>query len=214
LADRVEAVARDILDAALALTGTQFARAVYERFPGRLSPHPRIVTACLHAYGTEPSPGYWQLRAGEDPQATKTARAATVEQLLVLGRRLGYDAGTDTTFDVTWCLYGEHRALFCVRPSAAVGEALALGEAFAQRTGVPVAQLYLVIPGSRAALVREKLAHNPLWQRAVEGAGWRFIKYKHVHQLAGEPDVDEYVLRTIVGLDPIVERDGAQIPLF
>ncbi|MGD8397734.1 MAG: hypothetical protein PVG11_02650, partial [Anaerolineae bacterium] len=45
LADRVEAVARDILDAALALTGTQFARAVYERFPGRLSPHPRIVTA-------------------------------------------------------------------------------------------------------------------------------------------------------------------------
>ena len=71
-----------------------------------------------------------------------------------------------------------------------------------------------MLPGGRAALAAYKLAHNPIWQRAVDEDGWHFIKYRHVRQLAGEPDVDEYVLRTIVGLDPIVEREGAQIPLF
>jgi hypothetical protein len=44
--------------------------------------------------------------------------------------------------------------------------------------------------------------------------GWWFIKYRHVRQLVDRPEVDEYALRTIVGLDPIVERETAQLPLF
>jgi len=89
-----------------------------------------------------------------------------------------------------------------------VGEVLALS---AQAAG---AHPYLVIPGGRAALVSYKLAHNPLWQEIVAEAGWRFVKYRHVRRLASQPDIDEYTLRTIVGLDPIVEQERAQIPLF
>jgi hypothetical protein len=63
-------------------------------------------------------------------------------------------------------------------------------------------------------LVSYKLARNPHWQQAVDSAGWRFIKYRHVRQLVAQAEVDEYALRTIVGLDPIVEREAAQIPLF
>jgi hypothetical protein len=48
----------------------------------------------------------------------------------------------------------------------------------------------------------------------VDRDGWWFIKYRHVRQLAGEPEVDEYSLRTIVGLDPIVERETMQLSLF
>jgi hypothetical protein len=55
------------------------------------------------------------------------------------------------------------------------------------------------------------LAHNPLWQQAVEGMGWRFIKYRHVRRLAGQAEVDAYALQTIVGLDPIVEKESAQL---
>ena len=96
-----------------------------------------------------------------------------------------------------------------MRWQAAVGEALALG---GQAAG---AHPYLVIPGGRAALVSYKLAHNPLWQQAVDEAGWRFIKYRHVRQLVAQPEVDEYALQTIVGLDPIVEQEaGASFPLF
>jgi len=73
---------------------------------------------------------------------------------------------------------------------------------------------YFVIPGGRAALVNYKLAHNPLWQQAMDEANWRFIKYRHVRQLVAQPDVDEYALRTIIGLDPIVEKEQAQLSLF
>jgi hypothetical protein len=76
------------------------------------------------------------------------------------------------------------------------------------------ARPYLVIPGGRAALVSYKLVNNPVWQAVMDQLGWRFIKYRHVRQLLAQPDVDEYTLRTIVGLDPIVEKEAAQLPLF
>jgi hypothetical protein len=91
---------------------------------------------------------------------------------------------------------------------AAVSEVLALDGK------LDGAQPYLVIPGGRAALVSYKLAHNPLWQQTVDVSGWRFIKYRHVRQLVAQAEIDEYTLRTVTGLDPIVERESAQIPLF
>ena len=115
---------------------------------------------------------------------------------------------TNTYENVAWLEGKRLRALFVVRWRAAVHEALSLGG----RPGG--AQRYLVIPGGRAALVGEKLEGNPLWQRAVDRAGWRFIKYRHVRQLMAQQEVDEYALRAIVGLDPIVEREAVQIPLF
>ena len=95
-----------------------------------------------------------------------------------------------------------------MRWQATVGEVLALSEQVAG------ARPYLVIPGGRAALVSYKLAQNPVWQRTVDDFGWWFIKYRHVRKLIDQPEVDEYTLRTIVGLDPIVEQESAQLPLF
>jgi hypothetical protein len=62
--------------------------------------------------------------------------------------------------------------------------------------------------------VSYKLAQNPVWQTTVDEQEWRFIKYRHVRQLVARPDVDEYTLRTVVGLDPIVEQESAQLSLF
>jgi hypothetical protein len=62
--------------------------------------------------------------------------------------------------------------------------------------------------------VSHKLSRNPLWQRTVDEAGWRFIKYRHVRQLVDQPDINEYALQTIIGLDPIVEKEQAQLSLF
>jgi hypothetical protein len=129
-----------------------------------------------------------------------------IQHLLALGRHLGYRAGSHPPFDVGWFRGDQVRAVLVVRWQAALSETLAL-DPHGSRP-------YLVIPGGRATLVSYKLAHHPLWQQAVDRAGWQFIKYRHVRQLAAQRDVDEYALQTIVGLDPIVEREGAQIPLF
>jgi hypothetical protein len=208
LSDRVETVASDVLQEALALTEADYAAKVYARFPGVLTPAGELVAACLRSYGREPTPGYWQLRQEDLPGNREAEREEIMGHLLALGRRLGYQAEAWAPFDVAWLEGQQPRAVFSVRWHAIVSESLALTE---QAAG---ARPYLVIPGGRAALVSYKLAHNPAWQQAVDAAGWWFIKYRHVRELVGQPEVDEYILRTIVGLDPIVEREAGQLPLF
>jgi hypothetical protein len=208
LSDRVETGAHEVLQEALALTEDDYAARVHSRFPGSLTPSEDLVAACLRSYGSEPAPGYWQLRPEDLPSARAAERRTIVEHLLALGRRLGYGAEERAPFDAVWLERGQPRAVFVVRWQAMVGEALALSNEVAG------ARPYLVIPGGRAALVSHKLAQNPVWQRAVDDSGWWFIKYRHVRKLVDEPEVDEYTLRTVVGLDPIVEQESAQLPLF
>lgn len=208
LCDRVEAEAYQVLQDTLALTESDFARAVYACFPDALTPGAELVAACLRAYGHELTPDYWQLRREDLPAARQAERQDMIDLLLALGQRLGYQTAHWEPFDVAWLQGGQVRAAFVVHWRAAVSDALALSD---RAAGI---QPYLVIPGGRAALVSHKLAHNPLWQQVVDEAGWRFIKYRHVRQLASQSEVDEYVLRTVVGLDPIVEREQAQLPLF
>lgn len=208
LSDRVEEASYELLQDALAFTEAGFAAEVYRRFPGDLTPDGELVDACLRAYGQEPTPGYWQLRREDLPAAREKEQKAIVEHLLTLGRRLGYEARDWAPFDAAWFDGQQVRAVFVVRWQAAVSEALAVSDRAKD------AELYLVIPGGRAELVNYKLAHNPLWQQAVDEAGWGFIKYRHVRQLVDQAEIDQYALRTIVGLDPIVERERAQLPLF
>jgi len=208
LCDRVEAEARKVLEGALAMTEDGYAAQIYARFPGVLTPDAELVAACLRSYGSEPTPGYWQLRPEDLPESRLAEQRAIIEQLLLLGRRLGYRAEPSDPFDLTWREKGQLRAVFSVHWQAMVGDAVVLSQ---QAAG---ARPYLVIPGGRAALVSYKLAHNPVWQQAVDDYGWWFIKYRHVRKLLEQAEIDEYTLRTIVGLDPIVERESAQLPLF
>jgi hypothetical protein len=208
LCDRVEVAAHQVLQDHAALAEREFTRAIYARFPGPLTPAPALVVLLLQTYGHETTPGCWQLRPEDLLQARQAGRQTMIEHLLALGQRLGYRTEPYRPFDVVWFQGEQIEAVFIVRWQAALGEAL-------QASDWPeAARRYLVIPGGRAALVNYKLAHNPLWQQAVSEARWQFIKYRHVRQLVGQPEVDEYALQTIVGLDPIVEQEQVQLPLF
>jgi hypothetical protein len=208
LCDRVESVAYEILQDTLALTETDFAAAIYARFPGCLTPDSGLVAACLAAYGSETTPGWWQLRAEDQTRPRTAERLEIAQHLSALGQRMGYRSVKWDPFDVAWFEGQTVRAAFAVRWQAVVSDVPALGGAGGG------ARMYLVIPGGRAALVSYKLVRNPLWQQAVEDDDWWFIKYRHIRQLVEQPEVDEYMLRTVVGLDPIVERETAQLPLF
>jgi hypothetical protein len=208
LSDRLELKAYAVLQGTMGLSEAEFVRTLYRAFPEGLTPDTALVSACLRAYGEETTPGTWLLRSEDQSARREAERADMLEQIRSLGRRLGYRPESLEPFDVAWFQGPEPRGVFCVRWQATLRSVLDLSE---QAGG---ARPYLVIPGGRAPLVNYKLTHNPLWQQAVDRAGWRFIKYRHVRQLAAQADVDEYALRTIVGLDPIVEKEGAQIPLF
>ena len=208
LCDRVEELSHSVLLNTLALTEHDFAASVYSCFSGALTPSAALIAECLRSYGQEPARGYWQLRAEDQPHAREEELGDIVAEILSLGRNLGFRARELEPFEAAWLEGEKIRAVFVVSWQAALSVALELSDRAAG------ASPYLVIPGGRAALLSYKLRHNPLWQQEVDAAGWRFIKYRHVRELAAQVDVDDYALRTIIGLDPIVERETAQLSLF
>ena len=70
---------------------------------------------------------------------------------------------------------------------------------------------FLVVPPERTELVRAKLEQSPLLRSIVEEQNWHVLKWNHARTFAalGEPTLERFL-----GLDPIVERAGEQLPLF
>ncbi len=76
------------------------------------------------------------------------------------------------------------------------------------------AQRCLVVPGGRARLIDLKLQRDARLASAAKVGDWQFIKFRHLRRLMEKGDLDRYAFKTVLGLDPIIEQEGAQIPLF
>lgn len=114
--------------------------------------------------------------------------------------------------DAIWYVRHKVALLFEVEWTAILGDVLLRRHA---RIG-PDDKLirFLAIAPERTSLVRHKLERSPLLRAAIEDGGWHLIKWDHLRTfLAGDPpDLD--ALEPLLGLDPIVERSGEQMPLF
>ena len=73
---------------------------------------------------------------------------------------------------------------------------------------------FLVVAPERTDLVRYKLERSPLLRGAMADGGWNVIKWDHLRTwlTAERPHLDD--LEPLLGLDPLVERSGEQMPLF
>ncbi len=72
----------------------------------------------------------------------------------------------------------------------------------------------MVVPPERAELIRHKLERSPILRAALTVDNWHFLKAHHLRAFAEleAPTLDG--LEPYLGLDPIVERGGEQLPLF
>jgi hypothetical protein len=129
--------------------------------------------------------------------------------LTKLGKRLEFKVKRRGSWDVHWLEDKQESYVFAVSPTAALTHHL-----LARRTADEGAQRCLVFPGGRAQLVTFKLQRDPRLSSAVKTDGWQFIKFRHLRHLMAEAELDRYALKTVLGLDPIVEQEAAQIPLF
>jgi hypothetical protein len=73
---------------------------------------------------------------------------------------------------------------------------------------------FLVLLPERTELARFKLERSPLLQAAFEAQNWHVLKANHLRAFAAlePPSLD--ALEPFLGLDPLVERTGDQLPLF
>ncbi len=208
LGDRVEAAALEILQGTLLLRREDCEEAVYRRFPGLQTPEQDLVQACLESYAQETSPGWVRLRDEDQPERVRLAVAEFVADLETLGRRMGLQVAVDKPpYHVVWRADGALHA-FLFAPTAIVHTLTALGPPDEDTSR------YLVLPESRIALLRLKLGHSPIYGRVLQQGGWTIVRWPYLQALLKQSVVDIHSLKQVVGLDPIIEKGEAQIPLF
>jgi hypothetical protein len=114
--------------------------------------------------------------------------------------------------DAIWYIRGKVAFLFEVEWTAMLGEPL-----LRRHARIPPDESlvrFLVIAPERSELVRYKLDRSPLLRAALAEANWHVIKSDHLRAFLAREPLDLGDLEPYLGLDPLVERTGEQLPLF
>jgi len=122
------------------------------------------------------------------------------------------DAAALEQIDCIWYLRGKATFLFEVEWTAMLTDAL-----LRRGSRIPADETvvrFLVIPAERTELVRFKLAHSPLLRAALDEQNWHILKSDHLRQLLGREEAGLDQLAPMLGLDPEIERQAEQLPLF
>lgn len=231
LADRVESLVLERLE-----TGSQplqdLERELSAAFPGLETPDKALVSACMESYANVHE-DIAHLREEDTPARRSRDLGEMLLRLHDLGLRFGFEVwvapfeqavatglvpmgtvgliGSEEFLpaSVVWHQGGLATFAFAVSLQAKVHPWLvAPPDALA---GCP---RYVVLPGGRAALLDFKLRRCPWWRDRLAWAGWDFVKFRHVRDLAASSDLSLAGFRARIGLDPIVSLPGQQLTLF
>jgi hypothetical protein len=154
-----------------------------------------------------------------EKEQRRAYRGATVGDLLSDDELRAYmplismgDAQTLESMDCIWYLRGKATFLFEVEWTAMITDAL-----LRRGQRIPSADTivrFLVIPPERVELVRLKLARSPLLRRALDEQNWHILKSDHLRRLHGREEAHLDLLAPMLGLDPEIESEAEQLPLF
>jgi hypothetical protein len=200
--DRVEVSILRLLRNEPVMPRSELFERIYREFPGLFSPDERFVEHCLGSYAEQESQAdKWHLR-GEDFSEARALDMAQMHELLAeMGSRLGFRVEGDDP--LTWVDTKKSvRYRFRMQETAAVGEALAMGDP-------PV---IIVLPGSRAMLIMEKVRRDPRIGEWLARGG-RIVKYRHVRRLAEEATLTPENFLQRLAIDPPDHQDP-QLPLL
>jgi hypothetical protein len=114
--------------------------------------------------------------------------------------------------DGIWYIRGKVAFLFEVEWTAMLGEPL-----LRRHARIPADDSlirFMVIAPERAELVRYKLERSPLLRAALAESNWHIVKADHLRTFLARDPLDLADLEPFLGLDPLVERTGEQLPLF
>ena len=122
-------------------------------------------------------------------------------------------AGEDLAeVDMIWYIRGKVAFLFEVEWTAMLAEPIL--RRHARIPPDPSLIRFLVVAPERAELVRYKLERSPLLRVALDEGTWHIIKSGHLRAFLARDPLDLADLEPYLGLDPLIERTGEQLPLF
>ena len=114
--------------------------------------------------------------------------------------------------DCMWYQRGKGALIFEVEWTAMLGESvLRRGRAIPQDETLV---RFLVVLPERVELVRFKLARSPILREALAEGNWHILKANHLRAIVEREGADLGRFEPYLGLDPEIERQGEQLPLF
>jgi hypothetical protein len=243
LSDRAELAVYNLLSTRKASVEKDLARVVHSLFPGLATPEVGWLDECLVSHGTKRGDGTWALGKANAMAQRLAEHTAIIAVLVELGHRFGYDVwvgrdeqkrsykqstlggllsakeraaspgvllGTLSAADID-VIWHEDRTPACIFE---VEWTAALGDAVLRRRSKTGARRYIVLLDDRAPLVQSKLRRWPWLRQLLETDGWEFIKYRYLLAFSQSKDASRYNLGSIVGLQPVSERDHGQMNLL
>ena len=202
LADRVEKSVVTALVETPQLSWEALEDRLCREFPGLLTPPEKLVRSVLRSYAAAEGGG-WKLRPADTPASRRSDLKEMQAHLTRMGEKFGYEVEGDGP--LVWLEKGKVRWHFHITASAVLGGILK-NAAHDPEKGI------IVLPGGRARLVMNKLAHNPVQRQQIE-QGWRFLKFRWLRGLAENPNLSADSLAGQLALDPLAKED-AQLPLL
>lgn len=220
LADRVEMEVVRFMQRQPVFTFEELDRRVCSQFPGLLTPPVDLVRACLESYG-EIIPGHagdalqgsWRMRENENSAARKADLQEVRTSLARIGQQMGFT------------IKEQEHALIWEADGAPAWRFYAMASSILSRYVLAAlpggGQRVLLIPGSRAHLVRFKLRRDP---RLAETLGdsetpnllfppWRIIKFRHLRDIASRADLSLTTWESMLDEDPLTD-EATQMLLF
>jgi hypothetical protein len=154
---------------------------------------------------------------GRSEQTRRTAAGPLVDRLDAREQRVylgGVNRAGDALaeVDAIWYIRGKVALLFEVEWTAMLGEPI-----LRRHARIPPDESlirFLVVAPERAELVRYKLERSPLLRAELEEGTWHVIKSDHLRAFLARDPLDLADLEPYLGLDPLIERTGEQLPLF
>jgi hypothetical protein len=204
LPDRLEIAAVHFLQKNPACTFRDLEIALNAEFPGLLTPSLGLLQAVLASYAIE-TDGCWSLRPEDSPNSRRLDLEAASQNLASLAARLGYTLLQDNKNPrlLGWSENGQMLYRFQIVASAVVARLL-------RQAPTPPVQDFLVLPGGRSGLLACKLERDA-GLRAL-AAGWRMLKFRHLHRLAGLNSLTRAQFNQEFSADPI--EPSEQMKLF
>jgi hypothetical protein len=208
LADRLEREVVTQLSRRGEIWRQEVDEAVYQVFPGLLTPSTELIKACLESYGETVSnqPMLWRLSSQEQPDIRRADLKSAATLLARLAESLEVQiSGEDP---IIWQdKNGKPVYLFYLIASSAISRYVL------QPQSLPANRCVLVMPGGRSTLLSLKLRRDPRLNAAVE-AGWHILKFRHLRQLAGMNNLTHALWEELLDGDPPRWEEATQIPMF
>jgi hypothetical protein len=154
---------------------------------------------------------------GRSEQTRRTADGPLIDRLDAREQRVYLGGVTHAgdalaEVDVVWYIRGKVALLFEVEWTAMLGEPI-----LRRHARIPADESvirFLVVAPERTELVRYKLERSPLLRAALDDGTWHIVKSDHLRTFLARDPLDLADLEPYLGLDPLIERTGEQLPLF